>query len=261
VKDTAPALHEQRSTAFTFPQLHERHNAFTLLELLVVIGLIALLLVLIVPAFTTVERGRDMSNTAYTIKGTLEQARNYAMANNTYVWVGFYEEDTTSATPTKVAPPYTGMGRLVIATFCSTDGTASGPIKQIGKFTRIEGVHVADIGAPPSPAPSPTDSLLGRPPQPYTDGSPSSDHLNRISSESSDADANASSFTAQSYEFYKTVRFSPLGEANIDSTNPFAHAAEIGLRPSHGRAVDNSTPKAVAIQFGATDGNVRIYLR
>jgi hypothetical protein len=34
-----------------------------------------------------------VTSAAYAIKGVLEQGRTYAMANNTYTWVGFYEED------------------------------------------------------------------------------------------------------------------------------------------------------------------------
>src|SRR5262245_32294784 len=82
--------------------------AFTLVELLIVVGIIGLLLVLLGPAFTTIKGGRDVTSAAYTIKGVLDTARTYAKANNTYTWVGFYEEDTTAVTPTNNSPPYPG---------------------------------------------------------------------------------------------------------------------------------------------------------
>ena len=100
-------------------------KAFTLLELLVVIVIIAILVVLVAPAFTNIKSGNDITTAGYTIAGALEEGRNYAMANNTYVWVGFYEEDTTALTPTSATPPYSGKGRVVIATVFSTDGTRS----------------------------------------------------------------------------------------------------------------------------------------
>src|SRR6202022_1653616 len=61
-----------------------RFRGFTLLELLVVIAIISILFVLLVPAFTTRKSADDMTNAAYTITGVLEQARAYAMGNNTY---------------------------------------------------------------------------------------------------------------------------------------------------------------------------------
>src|SRR5213592_1192477 len=83
-------------------------SGFTLVELLVVIGIIILLTALLTPAFTNLKSAGDVTSAAYTIKGVLEQARTYAMANNTYTWVGFYEENTTDASPTSIAPPYPG---------------------------------------------------------------------------------------------------------------------------------------------------------
>jgi len=65
----------------------ERASAFTLLELLIVVGIIALLLVLMAPAFTYIKGGTDVTSSAYTIKDVLDTARTYAKANNTYTWV------------------------------------------------------------------------------------------------------------------------------------------------------------------------------
>src|SRR6476659_10161547 len=64
-------------------------RGFTLLELLIVVGIIGLLLVLIAPALTTIKGGTDVTSAAYTIQGVLDTARTYAKANNTYTWVGF----------------------------------------------------------------------------------------------------------------------------------------------------------------------------
>src|SRR5438046_8534154 len=79
---------------------------FTLIELLVVIGVIILLTVLLTPAFTNLKSAGDVTSAAYTIKGALDQARTYAIANNTYTYVGFYEEAATATLPTNASPPY-----------------------------------------------------------------------------------------------------------------------------------------------------------
>src|ERR1043166_4504097 len=67
----------------------ERASAFTLVELLIVVGIMGLLLVLIAPAFTTIKSSGDATSAAYTIKGVLDTARTYAKANNTSTGVGF----------------------------------------------------------------------------------------------------------------------------------------------------------------------------
>src|SRR2546421_3235705 len=154
-----------------------KQSGFSLMELMVVVAIIILLTTFLTPAFKNLKSADDVTSAAYTIKGVLDQARTYAKANNTYTWVGFYEENTTASTPTNSAPPYPGKGRVLLATVYSTDGTKiftdSDPaaplpaarLKKIGKLTRIEGIHLTDIGNP-SPTPNPTprpDTLAARP--------------------------------------------------------------------------------------------------
>ena len=59
---------------------NERPNAFTLVELIMVIGVMILLMTLLAPAFNSLKSAGDVTNAADTIKGVIEQARNYAMA-------------------------------------------------------------------------------------------------------------------------------------------------------------------------------------
>src|SRR5205823_6444976 len=103
------------------PAVALREGGFTLLELLIVVGIIGLLMVLIAPAFTYIKGGTDVTSAAYTIKGVLDTARTYAKANNTYTWVGFYEENVANpASPNSDTP---AVGRLVISIIASKDGT------------------------------------------------------------------------------------------------------------------------------------------
>src|SRR4051812_38023976 len=90
-----------------------KRNAFTLLELMVVIGTIAILMVMVVPAFTNLKTAGDVTSAAYTVKGVLDQARTYAQANNTYTWVGFFEENVANPSPNSVTPK---IGRIVMST-------------------------------------------------------------------------------------------------------------------------------------------------
>ena len=120
--DFCPLTSEKRRrfSAFTLPKLRERSRAFTLMEMLTVIGIISILLVLLVPAFTTRKSADDVTSAANSIKGLLETARTYAKANNTYVFVGLAE---VKASVDSSGPQQAGNGRVAVAAVASKDGT------------------------------------------------------------------------------------------------------------------------------------------
>jgi prepilin-type N-terminal cleavage/methylation domain-containing protein len=251
-----------RRGGFTLFTQRERVCGFTLIELLVVMGIISLLMVLVVPAFTNIKSGTDVTSAAYKIKGVLDTARTYAKANNTYTWVGFYEENVSNPSSPNSNTP--AIGRLVMSMVASKDGTniygsSSGPIDptklfQIDKLAKIDNVHLwthtdapsgagSTYGMRPNVAStycignsSPSDSTM---PFQYPVGSPAP--------------------TAQ-YTFRKMIEFNPRGEARINnSTNALQPAAEIGLRATHGITVDTISPNLVAIQVTGVSGTVSVY--
>src|SRR5205814_1644888 len=95
-------------------------SGFTLIEIVVVIAIIVVLMAIIAPAFTSLKTAGDVTSAAYTIKGALDQARTYAQANNTYTWVGFFEEDGSQPSTN---PATAGAGRIVMSIVASKDGT------------------------------------------------------------------------------------------------------------------------------------------
>jgi prepilin-type N-terminal cleavage/methylation domain-containing protein len=251
----------------------ERNSAFTLFELLIVIAIIAVLLVLLAPAFTSIKSGGDVTSAAYTIKGVLDSARTYAKANNTYTWVGFFEEDVSSATGGTQ-----GIGRLVMSIVASKDGTMlytapltslvtlpSASLIQVGKLTKIANVHLKTF--PDPTATPPPDTFDTRP----TPGTPPNDLTARIGNDATDP-STATAPTSPSlrfpyplggtqYLFAKIIQFSPRGEGVIDNSNyQFAPISEIGVEPTHGAAVPVPTPaNVVAVQFNGFAGDVKIY--
>src|SRR5262249_1352755 len=99
--------------------------AFTLFELLIVVGIVALLMVLIAPAFTSIKSGSDFSSAVNGIRDVLENARTYAKANRTYVFVGLAEADSSvdSGVSPQVTTGATPYGRVAVAVVASKDGT------------------------------------------------------------------------------------------------------------------------------------------
>jgi prepilin-type N-terminal cleavage/methylation domain-containing protein len=232
-------------------------GAFSLIELLVVIAIIGILLLLVAPAFTKIKGGTDISGAAYTIKGVLDTARTYAKANNTYAWVGLFEENVASTTPGTA-----GVGRLVMSIVASKDGTnvasSSGTIDptklmQVGKLTKIDYVHLATF--PDGSGQAPGTTFATRPPVTFGGTQYS------VASMNSNTPFQYPLAGPLQYTFVKAVQFSSDGEARINnSTNPVQRAAEIGLEPTHGNATPNPTPaNLVAIQFGGLGGDVIIY--
>jgi prepilin-type N-terminal cleavage/methylation domain-containing protein len=264
----------------------QRRGAFTLIEMLVVMGIMALLMVLVAPAFTSLKSAGDVTNAAYGIQGLLDNARTYAKANNTYVFVGFTEVDSSvdsSVTPqvTTGSAPY---GRVAVAVVASKDGTrqfqyattnqgddwtanyANGSnLIALGTVQRYENLHFLNVNFPSwTPAAHPNSNMARNQPlggTAYTLGvSPSS----------------VTPFTwplgspltsGYQYRFNKVINFDPQGIARIAySTNAdeIAQVMEIDLQQNHGTVTptppsNQDVGNQVVIQIAPTSGAIRVY--
>jgi prepilin-type N-terminal cleavage/methylation domain-containing protein len=267
------------------PPDYKRH-AFTLIELVVVIAIIAVLTMLLVPAITGLRGATDLTSASYLIKGILEQARTYARINNTYAWVGFYEEDGSIPSTN---PPIAGSGRLVISSVASADGTAvygsmPGAIDptrliQIAKLTKIDNLHLPLLAIGTGTG----DTLDTRPALQFE---PTAGFNYSRLGELNAAPPNTAPHTNSQYPFQypvgnpaptphyiflKTLQFSPRGESRINGNNyNVRRVVEIGLLPTRGGAVPAAHSGAgtsiatypgnvVAIQISGIGGIVKIY--
>jgi prepilin-type N-terminal cleavage/methylation domain-containing protein len=257
-------------------------GGFTLVELLVVIAIVGSLMVLVAPAFTSIKSAGDVTNAAYTVKDALEQARNCAMANNTYVWIGFYEEDGSVPSATPTATP--GIGRLVISIAASKDGTtvynansSSNPdpidptrLVQVTKLVKIENLHLPLFAVGSGTG----DTFDMRPTLQFDPGGVGYNDSRfgeiTLSGNQSAPTTNSrfpfqypvgSPTPAAQYTFRKTLQFNPRGECNINSTYKMRRVVEIGLQPTHGNITDTNIRNVVAIQFSGVGGNFKIYRR
>jgi len=260
---------------------------FSLIELLVVIAIISMLMALAIPAIRGTQG--DVTKAAFTISGVLEQARTYAIANNTYVWVGFFEEDGSSA-----ASAQPGTGRVVISVVASKDGTrysdaqvdastppafgteaaAASPARNqvalfpISKLIKLDNMHLGSLN----------DATVTNRPQVKKDyqvgDAGFAKHLTSGSSGSSVSNPTTFTYpltvagTSQTpqYTFAKIIEFNSQGEASKIVENTFSgpglqDGIEIAVQPTHGSAIDPrfAARAAAAIQIEGITGRVKIY--
>ena len=256
------------------------------MELLVVIAIISILAALTIPAISGIKGGTDVTSAAYSIAGILDQARAYAMANNTYVWVGIAEVDVSVNSST--SPQVAGNGRVAIAAVASRDGTRGydasstslsspcwssynngGNLIAINKLQHFDNMHVALPNVlNGSGAAKDSSGMVG------SGGMRRPGILSNSYVLSCEASASSSSLTPFSwplgnalgsgqYQFHSVINFDPMGvpriqmPSNQDGTVAYM---EIGLIPTHGNSLPNTTPPNIAaIQIDGMTGATRIY--
>ena len=224
----------------------------------------------------------------YTIKGALEQARTYAKGNNTYSWVGFYEEDGSRASTN---PPTPGAGRLVISIVASKDGTniyGSGTARaidatkltQVGKLIKIDNVHLPLFAVGTGTG----DKFDTRP---AVQNDPTAGYNYSRFGELNGTTPNTAPYTtplnfqypvgnpppAVQYTFKKLLQFSPRGENRVNGNSyNIRRVVEIGLLQTHGSTLPTPVSGAgtstvtysgnvVAVQISGFGSTVEIFRR
>ena len=251
-------------------------KAFSLVELLVVVAIIVAIISLVVPAFNGISGGSDFTKATYDIAGTFDQARAYAMANRTYVFVGIGEFDVNQSS--SASPQSSGTGRVATAVVATRDGTKhyagltsgqgsdwqanyaapgqpeykGGHLIAISKLQHFENLHLA------SSLPAPTGGSMARPvvTTQYNLGNPAC-----VSQTPFTWPLGSSLGGGYQYRFDKVIQFDPQGVARITyATNDdtIVQWMEVGLQQTHGNVVSTGSNVAV-IQIDAMSGATRIY--
>ena len=238
-----------------------------------VISLIILVMTLVVPALNGIKGAGDVTKAAYDISGALDQARAYAVANNTYVYVGIAEVDANVDSSSD--PQRSGTGRLAIATVASKDGTRGYDVNSmsltsgssvwsnynnglgftaVGSLVVVENTHIA-------PFISGSTGSLSRPPVQLTGSNVYSLGSSQCTSVTSFDWPLGRQLTRGKYSFKKVINFDPQGIAriqylnNADMINDYM---EIDLQQTHGTAITTGSAVAI-IQIDSMTGSNRIY--
>lgn len=237
-------------------------TGFTLIELLTVMSIILVLTALVIPAFKSITSAGGVTKAAYDIAGALEMARTYALANNTYVWVGFYEDDESQSSPNATA---TGNGgRVIVSIVASKDGTrypdalnsvpgafgtgnststgtAANPVAltQVNKLVKIDNVHLAAVNdndttgttnspvRPPVPSAYQLGDSIGAAPNNSTGpfALTTQEPTGNVTTFTYPAPPSATrTTTSPQYTFTKIIEFDPQGEASKITENTFGGA-------------------------------------
>lgn len=254
---------------------------FTLLELLIVVSILTLLLILMVPAFTSLKSAGNVTDAIYGIKGLLENARTYAKANHTYVFVGFAEVD--SSVDPSASQQVAGNGRVAVAVVASKDGTrqfnyvtsnqgsdwtagyANGArLIAIGKLQRYENLHFLGVNFGSwLPSDHPNSNMARYQPSNNTYNLGTSSSVTPFSWPLGKSLGNGQ------YNFTIVVYFDPTGIARIATSNnadEISSVMELDLLSAHG-TVPSPTPipfvqdigNHAVLQIAPMSGEVRIY--
>jgi len=254
-----------------------RREAFSLVELLVVVAIIGIVTGFIAPAFTSIKSSNDLTNATTGIAGTLERARAYAMANNLYVYVGIAEvnADVPADTVPQAPATATAGGRVVVATVAARDGTRGYDLTSnlpnpawtsydngawlvsLNKLDVYENIHLASsLGSTPASGSMARPVVSGA----YSLGDASCQSVTPFSWPL------ATALHSGQYDFEKVIQFDPQGVARIQTAtnqDTIADRMEIDVQLAHGSLIPpvpaTPTGAIAAIQIDGMTGAVRVY--
>ena len=198
-------------------------KGFTLVELLVVLAIVGILAVLAVPSVPSLSNSGSMNQAASGISLLLDQARAYAMAHNTYVWVGFSPNTTQQLTVGVVAGTTGNVSDLSSVTNCI-------PIRKLQTYNHVNLANISGL----------------------TGMSTNVDDISASQVGTFQQTGGGSTVT-----FTNVLQFNPQGEATIDKAPGSSHWIQIGLQPVRGG--NASDPNVAVIQVATLTGQVNIF--
>lgn len=209
-----------------------KYRAFSLIELLTVIAILALLLVTGVLGFQSIVSSHGVSQAATDVATLLEFARDEAVNRQSYMWVGLKEATNNGAVELQMAAVYSVDGT-------TNTGTNLQPLSRIVRVKQVGLVPFANLSAE-------TRSLLG-----------ASTTVTEYAT-----NTKGITFKVGATEFSNSLTFTPRGEAMLNggptSFAGFDPQIGVGIVPS--RRANGSANDAGVVLDGST-GMARVLRR
>lgn len=209
--------------------------AFSLIELLTVMGVVGLLMSLAVPALSNMTKGSQMNQALIEVTETLEQARQFATAQNTYVWVVFNDAAAGTDEQVRMATLVSKSGGDLNSWGTDDTTTSSAQTRLISKPRTFNQVKLSGAGAF-TPA-----QIEGLPAVAAND-------------------LGQANFTVrvpggQNVTFNKAIQFTPSGEAR--TTTSMSGMVELGLQPTRAKNADANN--VAVIRVNGLTGQTRLF--
>ena len=208
------------------------------MELLAVTGIVVMLLAVVVAPLASLRSTGDANAAAAGIPALLVQARTYAMAHNTYVWVGFAAQNGQGLTIGIVAGK-TGQGSDL-----SQDPGQPVNYAPVGKPSLFSGVALGSINGLPA--------LTGM----ATNTEAAPDNTVDLCAVPAASGFNES-VAGASTTFTTIMQWSPQGEVTLPAAAQKTHWTQIGLQPRRGGAASVTNP--VVFQVASLTGEVLVF--
>jgi prepilin-type N-terminal cleavage/methylation domain-containing protein len=214
-----------------------RSSGFSLVELLVVLAIIALMTALLSPALSSLSQSQNFSANVAEISNLIKQAKANAMAQNTFVWLGF-ASSTSNGSPLIAISAVAGTGGL------STD-LANGNTAPVMKPLVLRNVQiVSSVGLNFS-------ATLNNPAVYNT-----TNNTDLLSFTPTPSVSFSQSVAGQTTTFTPVIIFTPDGEATLETpTQPF-QCIGIGLKAGPLAAVN---AQVAAIQISGLSAEPTLF--
>lgn len=246
-----------------------------MIELLTVLAVASILATLSTIGLQAVTGGPFNSELSQ-LSNTLVRARAYALANNTYVYVGIQE--VNASVPATTVPQVAGTGRVAITVVATNDGTrgylptmttstaipdstvsATTKLNVISPLVHLDNLHVFARGTGASALPQSPTSYTN--PLYYNITSSSATSLTKFTWPVG-ATTPQYTFGPNSSSPSTVIQFNPQGEAQIFKANSDSvmEWIEIDVEAVHGTTVPATTnPDNASIFIDGQSGNVSVF--